>query len=292
MSATTSGLMALLVWCTGSLVLACLSAVPAMEMMTISFFGGFLVLTIYQIICKKPMREYWTQSWKTYLFWLLGPGLYTTILFIAYKLAPAYEVNTLNYLWPILLAVFAAILHRAHLTFIRIGGILAGFVGLVFVMLPTAHEEFFETFRLGYVLAIVGAFLWAGYSSYRSKMSYPIGFLAPAFFVLSMICLTLHFVFEKTVLPHLWEIALLLILSLSRVSYAFWDYAMKKGDIILLTSLSYFLPLITTFSLIAFGFVPQKPFIAYGSILIILGCLLVNGDKLQDFFSKRFLRTP
>lgn len=82
------------------------------------------------------------------------------------------------------------------------------------------------------------------------------------------------------------SLIVLFILGLTRISYSFWDYAMKKGDVMLLTSLSYFLPLASTLLLILFGFIPDRPIIAFGAILIIAGCLLVNVDKLFLFFRK------
>ncbi len=287
MTGTQYGLTALVMWSVTSVLVALLAAIPPFEMMGAAFFTGFLLMGAGQVARREPILSYWKQPFANYLFWLLGPGLYTIMLYFAFKLAPPFEVNILNYLWPILLVIFASAMHNVSLNRLKILGVLAAFIGLVVVMLPPAGEHFFDDFNRGHAMTLLCATLWASYSAMRKKREYPMGFLAPAFFVFSMICFGLHFTFETTVIPGHAGIFVLLLLGITRLSYAYWDRAMKDGDVILLTSLSYFLPLISTILLVAFDFGPARPMIGLGAALIIAGCLMVNTDKIVYYLNKR-----
>ncbi|MGQ0526609.1 MAG: DMT family transporter [Alphaproteobacteria bacterium] len=292
MSGTACGVIALIMWAFTSVVLALLSGISTFEIVGAAFFLCFIGMTGSQIVNKEPIASYWRRPLSEYLFWLLGPGLYTVLLYMAFKMAPPFEVNILNYLWPILLVIFASFMHDVTLNLTRAAGIIAGFSGLFIVTIPPASDNFFDDFNWGHGLALICAVLWSSYSALRKKPNYPMGFLAPLCFVFSMICFLLDMTFETTVIPNGFQIFLILVLGITRLSYALWDTAMKSGDIMLLTSLSYFLPLITTLLLVVFGFGTERPLVALGAVLIIGGCLLVNADKISYFFKKKFNPIP
>lgn len=283
MNATLSGLIAILMFSTFGVLFVFIRHLPTLELCAILFFIGFTLLSAKQAVCREDLAAYWRRPIGDYIFWLSGAGLYTVIIYYAYSLAAPFEVNALNYLWPILLVCFSVFLHQEKPSKHAFIGLALGFAGALAVLTPGAEENFFADFKIGHALALVGAFLWPWYSARARSRDYPIGFLAPAFFVLSAICAALHFTFEKTVMPNFAEWVFIALCGFARISYAFWDYGMKHGNVLLLASASYFLPLLSSAMLMICGFGPERPFIALGAGLIIAGCLCANADKLLAF---------
>ena len=79
----------------------------------------------------------------------------------------------------------------------------------------------------------------------------------------------------------------IMLLGFSRVSYLFWDYAMKKGDGVFLGSLSYGLPLTSTISLAFFGMGSESPYVLLAAAFIVLSCLLIGFHKFLMVKKKR-----
>ncbi len=287
MNATLWGMGALFVWSFFGVLYLFVRELPTFETLFLVFLIGYISFTSLQLLRRENIRSYWNQPWSYYIFWQLGAGLYTIIVYSAFKYAPVFEASILNYLWPILIVVFASLIYKEPLSLNRLLGLICGFAGMVAVVMPAHGEELFANFSIGHVLAVLGAIVWALYSVLTRNRNYPQGFQAPMFLILSVVCLVIHFAFEDTVIPSPKEWVFLFLLGSLRVSYVFWDYGMKKGNVILLTSLSYFLPLISSVFLIMAGEKPTHPLIALGAALIVFGCLVVNGEKLVKLLKKR-----
>jgi drug/metabolite transporter (DMT)-like permease len=288
MNPTFLGLIAIGIWSLLGVLFLFVRALPPFEILAIVFFIGYLSYTALQLAQGEKIRAYWHQPLSFYVFWLLGPGLYTLLLFVAFIKAPIFEANILNYLWPILLVVFSAFITRCKLPFYQIAGFLMGFAGAVLMFFPERTGDVFLHFGWGHVFALSAAFVWALYSALTRRYSFPVGFQAPVFLVFSVICLCIHLVFEKTVMPDAMQMFFLVLLGLTRISYVFWDVGMKKGDVVLLASLSYFLPLISSVLLMICGEKPLNAMVGLSAGLIITGCLIVNAPKFLNL-GRRFL---
>lgn len=287
MKGTLTGLGAVLIWCVTTLLVAYITALPPLEFVGLIFFFGYVSMTFLQLYNGEDIRSYWRQPVKYYLFWLGTAGIYTIILFVSYSLVPFFEANILNHTWPVLLIVFTALLHNERVTAIQIFGGIVSFAGVVAIFMPTGDVSLFGDFHFGHALAIGSASLWSAYSAYAKRISYPVGFLAPVFLIFSAICFVLHFAFEPTVWPGNFEWMIIIILGVARISYLMWDYGMKHGDVVLLASICYFLPLATSLLLAAFGFGPATPMIGIGAALIAGGCLIVNYENIKMLLQRR-----
>lgn len=210
-----------------------------------------------------------------------GVGLYLAILYVAFKTAPAFEVNILNYLWPVLISLFCAINDRVMPKPLQIIGMVMGFVGMVLIFKP-AMLGAFEQIQIGHVLALSAAVIWAFYCMKIRGRAYPMAILIPVTFVSGCACLVLHMMFEDFSLPqNIGAYGAILGLALLRPVYALWDYAMKHGNVVVLTSLSYFTPLLSSLYFIMLGFTPSRVSIAVAAILILVGSILINFEGLQ-----------
>ncbi len=287
MNATAIGLIGVCMWSVTTVLFAYIHSVPPLQLSAMIFFFGYCAMTATQILRGEDMRSYWARPVKDYLFWLSTAGLYTILIFIAFRTVPVFEANILNYLWPVLLIVFAALLNKEPVTAVQIIGGLLGFAGTVTVFLPADGAPAFADFHWGHGLSLFSASVWAFYSAMARRIHYPAGFLGPVFLVFSVIAAALHFLFEKTVMPDALEWSVILFLGFCRVSYALWDIGMKRGDVILLASVSYFLPLITSVLLVVLGFGPHKPLMILGAAMIIASCIIVNSHNLQKLWQRR-----
>ncbi len=77
------------------------------------------------------------------------------------------------------------------------------------------------------------------------------------------------------------------MLGAFRMSYVFWDYAIRQGNRQLISSLAYFVPLLATLLLIAGGFGATSSVIALAAFLIVAGCLVTNNRQIRDVLSRK-----
>ena len=131
-----------------------------------SVLNGVLVLTLVNVLVKKPLK-FKTLTAKNYLFSALmgffNPFLYYLVLIKAYDLLEAQVAGTLNYFWPIVLVLLSMILLGQK---IKAGGLIAifiSFLGIVIISTGGNPFSFHFTNTLGVVLAVTSAFLWAVY---------------------------------------------------------------------------------------------------------------------------------
>jgi drug/metabolite transporter (DMT)-like permease len=165
-------------------------------------------------------------------------------------------------------------------------GVLCGFCGMALIFLPQLFEQPLPGFYPGYALAVIAAIIWAFYSAKAKNYHYPAAFIAPVMLIFALVSAALHLIFEQTIWPEA-EIWLIIFMSgLTRFSYVLWDYGVRHGNAIALSSLAYFTPLFSTLLFLAFGFMPPAANIGLAAIFIILGSLIANADPLLKSISK------
>jgi len=275
------GLMALSMWTLLPVLAVMTGGVPPLFLTSLVFFIGFICFTALQLYRKQNIRAYWGRPLKDYMFWVFGPGLYTAMMLWAIKTAPAFEAMILNYLWPLLLVLFSSLINKISLKKEDIIGMVIGFLGIIILFAPDVDFFASAEFGSGHAVAIGSAIVWALYSARAKKGTYPHGFFAPAFLFFSLICLAAHMMFEEPNQPIGTEWIFVIILGVFRFSYVFWDYAMRFGNVIMLASLSYFLPLISSLLLIVMGLGPSSIGAALGGAFIVAGSLIVNYKSLK-----------
>ncbi len=212
--------------------------------------------------------------------WLVGVGGlfgYHFFYFLAMKKAPAIEVNLINYLWPLFIVLFSAFLPQVKLRWFHIAGTFLGLIGVILLITQGKGFHFNHLYLSGYIYAFTCAIIWATYSvlsRFFAKVSTSaVGGFCGVTAILSFVA---HFVFEATVIPNLRELLAILALGLGPVGGAFfiWDYGVKNGDIQLLGSFSYAIPLLSTLLLITLGLAKANFIIWISCALIILGSLV------------------
>lgn len=287
MSPTAIGLLAIFLFSTGTLLISLSGDLPPFQLSSIICLSCAFSLWIYFKIRGKPIRDKLNAPIAHYATIIFGIGLYQPMANIAFKIAPPFEMNMINYLWPILLVLFLKGFQKQKLKVNEFIGMTCGFIGVCFIFMPQ-DGTMLGHIGIGHVLMLIGAIIWALYSAIIRLQDVSVALLIPCTLLSGTVYLIIHLLFEETVvtLPLSASVATI-ILCFTCCSYGLWDHGMRKGDQMLLTSLSYFLPLLSASYFIIFGLVPARPEVAIGGGLIITGCLIVNAHRMK--FLKRKL---
>ena len=240
----------------------------------------------------------WPAAWKNRQLWKVSPatlglGVFTLFgyhffLFMGLRLAPAVEVNLVNYLWPLLIVVLAP-LYVPGLSLRGIHFIAAalGFAGAAIAILggrqSGAAPQLAATWSswLGYALALGSAFVWANYSLQTKRLElagrgFPtaaVGLFGLVSGLLSLLC---HFMLEAPVhlSPNDWLLLLALGLGPLGAAFFLWDKALKLGDVRHVGILSYLTPLASTVLLMMVTGRALSWHIALAAALIVGAALL------------------
>lgn len=189
------------------------------------------------------------------------------------------EASLINYLWPLLIVVFSALLPGHRLRWWHLAGALAGLAGTVILVGYGGGEGFgFRAQYLpGYAAALAAAVTWAAYSILSRRHAHvptdAVGGFCAATALLAAIS---HVAFEETVWPAGGEWLAVVAMGLGPVGVAFftWDYGVKHGDIRVLGVAAYATPLLSTLLLIAAGWAQLTWALAIACVLIVGGAIL------------------
>lgn len=279
--ATIIGAAAIPLWSVLALLTAFLARIPPLQLLAMGFGIGFLVTcTVWAVRGTR-------LGFARYLppgAWLLGVGGlfgYHLLYFLAFRAAPAAEVNLLNYLWPLLIVLFSGLLPGQRLSAFHIAGAVAGFAGTALLIGPGLlglGQNSGDVF--GYLLALSAACVWAGYSVLSRRVA-EISSNAVGLFcgLTALLAFLLHLAVEPvSVLPTATEAVLLVALGTLPLGAAFtlWDHGVKRGDIQLLGALAYATPLLSTLVLAAAGIAEMAPRIWAACALIVGGAVLAG----------------
>ena len=207
---------------------------------------------------------------------------YHALYFIALKRAPAVEANLLNYMWPLLIVVFAGFLPGVRIGALQWLGTLMGLAAAVLLVTGGRRLQVDPAYLAGYLAAITAAVLWAAYSVLnRRHAQVPSAAIAVACVAVALLGAIAHLGFERSVAPSPMQWAALLAMGIGPTGAAFllWDTGTKRGDIALLGSLSYLAPLLSTVLLVLSGRAEPHPLQAVALALLLGGAWLSTRSR-------------
>lgn len=276
MNPNLSGVIAILMWSISPLLIIGAGEIPPFLMAAIALILASIILIIESFITKSDFKKIICQPLKAYILTTYGIGGYVIFWLLAFKHTPAFEANTLNYLWPMLLVFFAHLISKEQLSIDKVIGLILGFLGTILLFSQGNALYINGEYFWGYVFALMGATIWATYSVATRYVSFPNRSMLSFMLIPGLISLAVHVIVEEIYVPSFRELIFVCLLGLTRVSFVFWDYAMKHGQIIFISSISYFIPIISAALLMIFGFVPRSELVLLSALLVFSGCLVVN----------------
>ena len=283
-TATSIGLIAILLWSMLALFTAATGRIPPFQLNAMTFLVGGLVGVMSWIVRPQGLKALRQKP----VVWALGIGGlfgYHALDFAALRLAPPAESGLINYLWPLLIVLFSSLLPGEHLRRAHIAGALLGFAGVVVLIAGRGAFDARAEYMPGYLCAFVAAFVWAGYSVLSRRFGQvPTDAVAGFCLATALLSLVCHLAFETTVWPEStvqWLAVLGLGLGPVGAAFYVWDIGMKRGDIRFLGVASYATPVLSTLLLVVAGY-------AEPTLTLALACgLIVAGALVATLMSKR-----
>jgi len=281
--ATFLGVGAIVLWGTLAPLAVFAKAIPPFQMTAIAFGLAFVFQAAVWLARGQSLAVKLSLpplAWAHGVYGLFG---YHALYFAAFQLAPAVEVNLVNYLWPLLIVLFAALLPQERLRPRHVIGALLAFAGVA-VMVSGGELGFRGEHIAGYVAALGCALVWSSYSvSARLLPQVPsdaVGAICGATALLAALC---HILFETTVVPSGGEWLALVGMGIGPTGAAFllWDIGMKRGDMPLLGTAAYGAPVLSTGLLIAFGLGEFRPAVALACVAVIVGALIASRARAK-----------
>lgn len=218
--------------------------------------------------------------------------LYLTVLNLAIGLSSTrrqvIEVGILNYLWPALTLLLSVPMLHKRARWLLLPGALLAFAGAALATLPPGawQGHGLAANWLPYALATAGAIAWALFSNLSQRWAgdAETGAMPLFIFVTGLVTLALRAYFPEH--PH-WTTpalgaTLYLALGPTLLAYACWEHAMRKGNLVLLASVSYLIPLVSTFISILYLHVTPNNSLWLACGLVIAGAIMCNASVYEE----------
>ncbi len=143
-----------------------LSQISPITLLSLSSVISLLVITILLISNHKfrLLTQLPTKQWF-YLLILgaINPFLYYIILFEAYDRLPGQVAMSLNYLWPVMLALLSVPILKHTLNRRSLFSILLSFLGAVIIATAGDFSSWGKLDTLGLILVLTSTVVWASY---------------------------------------------------------------------------------------------------------------------------------
>ena len=179
------------------------------------------------------------------------------------------------------LTILAAIFLREEIGLVHIFASLIAFCAFCIVLIgPNMKIDPFQSkYLFGYVCAFMSALLWSIYIVVSKRYAKPAPELFALYCAVGLVFSgAMHFTFETTVIPSMWEMFVLLVMGITTHSLAYyaWDFAIKNGHFNLLSIMPYGNSILSVLALAAFGLVELNENILIATLMICFAGLLTT----------------
>lgn len=275
-SATRSGALSIILWSSLAVMTIYTVDLPPFQTLAITFAIGGVVSLMLPSGTGGRLRGL-RQPWSAFALTVTALFGYHALYFIAFRHAPAIEVNLLNYLWPLLIVLFAAFMPGSRPHWAQFAGTALGLIG-VFIMLSRGKGVALDGGNWpGYFAALGAALTWSTYSVLNRRFhAVPSSAIGGVCLVVALLAGLVHVLFENTIAPRPGQWLVLLLMGMGPVGIAFrlWDTGTKYGDLALLGTLSYAAPLLSTLLLMISGKVEAHWSQAVAVLFLMVGAWL------------------
>ncbi len=194
----------------------------------------------------------------------------------------ALEMAVVNYLWPALTVLLAVILSRKPVNWLVYPSILLAFIGVAWTIAGDNGLSFstimanVATNPVTYAMAFFGAMIWAVYCNVTKSLADGKNAIT-VFFIMTAVTLWVKYAVsdEGAIVFSFYSTVNLLITGIVMgCGYALWNVAILRGNMMLLATLSYFTPVISTLlSSVILGVVLGASF-WQGVVMVTIGSLI------------------
>ncbi len=283
--ATLIGLIAIVLW---SALVALIKSVSESfgpiggAALIYSLATTFLLMTIgFPKLSSFPKKYLWIGS----LLFVIYEICLSLAIGYAKDGRQAIEVGMINYLWPTFTIIASILFNKQRATFLVIPGFILSVLGIFWVLgdgkaldIPLMLNNIRDN-PVSYSLSLIGALVWSAYCVITVRMAE--GKNGITFFFL-LVALTLwlqYFMMGKGEFHFTIQSFIYLLLAASAMGfgYAAWNVGMLSGNVIILATASYFIPIFSAMiaaimlnTSLSFGFWQGVMMVCAGSILCYL----------------------
>lgn len=266
MRSDLAALGAVILWGSLATLGASLSHIPPFLLTGIGLLiGSAVALPVSRFNLRKM-----NPSPKAIAVGVFGLFGYHAALFAGLQNAPSVQANLVNYLWPLLIVVLAPLfLPGTPLTARHILAAIGGFIGAALAILSGA--ELVSGFAIGYLFALIAAFVWASYSLLSKRVMFNTSSVGLFAAIAGLLSLAMHFLFEPatSISSADWMVLAALGLGPLGASFFLWDFALKHGNPQRVGLIAFLTPLISTTLLMVTTNTPLSPLLALSAALVI-----------------------
>ncbi len=282
------GVGSILLWCWSGVCFRKGADLMGSSMVYLTFMtgGGAVTAVILQYLRRKPLSDIYRLPPRVIVTGFFGVALYTVMLAAAFGMAQVSDIgqiNLLNYLWPVWVVVLGTLfLGNKPKVVLAIAGMVLGLFGVVI-------SRGFDLFShppsdlLPHSLALAGGFLWALYIVLLRRWNIPEekGGTAFHFSVCAIIAgLIAAYLHEWQSIPP-WSGSMIFWIIAGAVgpigiAYSLYEISVKNGPVLLIASLSYFIPIGSSVLIGLFYQETMNKGLVIGAISITIGAWLVR----------------
>ena len=277
-----------LIWSTlATVVKLVLKDIPNFQALAISSAFAFVFLLILNIIngSIKEMKHYRIKDCLTMAgLGFLGLFMYSALYYYGIAELGSQEACILNYLWPMMIVIFACIILKERITVKKIIAMLMSFAGIVVLTLSSGGAS--SGNRLfGIIACVTAAVCYGLFSVLNKKHSLNQNVTMMWIWFTTALCsLVLSLIFEnwQPIAGVQWLGIAWLGIVVNAVAYLLWAIALKgASDSAKIANLAYLVPFIS----IIISWLVLKEQITINAVFALV--LIIGGILIQSISLKR-----
>ena len=278
----------MLIWSTlATVVKLVLKDIPNFQALAISSAFAFVFLLILNIIngSIKEMKHYRIKDCLTMAgLGFLGLFMYSALYYYGIAELGSQEACILNYLWPMMIVIFACIILKERITVKKIIAMLISFAGIVVLTLGSGGVS--SGNRLfGIIACVTAAVCYGLFSVLNKKHSLNQNVTMMWIWFTTAVCsLVLSLIFEnwQPIAGVQWLGIAWLGIVVNAVAYLLWAIALKgASDSAKIANLAYLVPFIS----IIISWLVLKEQITINAVFALV--LIIGGILIQSISLKR-----
>jgi drug/metabolite transporter (DMT)-like permease len=209
--------------------------------------------------------------------------LYYIFYLLALMLIPAVEASMLNYLYPMMIVIFAVPINKEKLDMNKIISLIIGFAGVIIILTNGDFKNIKPSNIIGDLLAIGAALSWGIFSNLGKKNKVDTVLSNYIFTTVTFILSTAAMLaFSKFAVPDRNAFLGILWLGTSNIvlSYYLWFKALKSAPSALIASISFITPFVSLFFIMVMAGEKITSMQIAGLIVILLGTALQSFKEI------------
>ena len=240
----------------------CWGTLPAITKMTLTNISNMQVLFLSSFIAAVCLFIYLFLSGKIRLFkkltktdlfqlcvlGFIGNFLYSAFYYASLRTLPSADACVINYLWPIIAAVFASLVLHEKIGIKKWAAILISFIGVIIV--STKGSGLHITNAKGVILCVSGAACYGIFNVFNKRKDTDQYLCTAIYFAVTAVFSgAIFFMTEKfTPMPlETWGGIIWLGIFIDALAILAWGLALQKTTVGFLANLAYATPVIAMF---------------------------------------------